>query len=221
MFNKTREETNLNPFSLRAMNNEELMIKRVTIEKKHQSQKAYFSPEGDRKSVKLSSDYYSKIEFQLNQLFSTIFKPLAKFTTAGVKLIVNVRENGDFDLDNLEVHFHVGIPEYKNAEEALRTPLKTFLPFAEYVTRLHSHGHAHRLVSLTTTMRLSAEDVAIVLEDPSIIAPSARKQWFAIGTFIMAKSKTEHNFDMSTECYDGELVWDNYNVAVKQLIRLS
>lgn len=169
--------------------------------------------------VGLSNKYIDKIEVQLTQIYTTTFKHIVAFAQGAVTMHLEINEHGDFNFNEMCIEFHMDIDRLKNAEEALRKPLKKFLPFAEYITEIEARGRGFSLTVLHCKMFLSEEDIEIVLEDPSIVHPRLRKEWFLFGSIFYAKAKEVYSYNVIVPNYQGELVWDNKEITIVHSLR--
>ena len=172
-----------------------------------------------REVAGLSYKYTDKIEEQLTRIYNTTFKDITAFAQTNVTMHLKINEYGDFDSNEICIQFHMDIEKLKNAEEALRKPLKKFLPFAEYITEIDARGHSFNLAALHCTMILSEEDVEIVLENTSIVHPRLKKDWFLMGSVFFAKARETFSYHVIIPSYQGELVWDNKEVTLVHSLR--
>lgn len=174
-----------------------------------------------RESAGISDSYYKLIQTQLTKVHNTIFKDFINFTEEQSALTIKVDEKGNFDLNAIEMVIHIPLAYSNNAELTLRKPLRKFLPFLEHITELEAKGRNHGLTVLHCSMRLSEEDFYIVMEDPTIIHPKAKLEWFSMCSVLFMKAKETYSFEQRIPCFQGELVWDNKNVTIKHTIRKS
>lgn len=205
---------------IQGMREEGLVFRTIKLQYQTKSRAVFINATG-RESLKPSDKYFDTIESQLIHTYNTIFKRFINFAQCQVDLTVAVNEHGAFDYENMKMAMHMDIPSVKTAEEALRRPLKKFLPFLENVTSLEASGIRHELKALHCLLELSEEDFNIILEDPSIIHPKAKLDWLSFGSWLFMKAKETHSFDQRIPCFSGELLWDNKDVTIKHKITRS
>lgn len=168
----------------------------------------------------LSNKYIDKVEEQLTRIYQTAFKNMVIFAQGNVSMHLKINEHGDFNFNEMCMQFHFDIDnKTKNAEGALRKPLKKFLPFAEYITEIEARGRGFLLTVLHCSMVLSEEDIEIVLENPNIVHPRVRKEWFLIASIFYAKAREVFSYNVIVPNYQGELVWDNKEVTIVHSLR--
>ena len=203
---------------IQGMREEGLVFKEITLQYRTKTKNVFINATG-RESMKASENYFSRVEEQLIRTYNIIFKRFINFAQCQVDMTLQVNEHGEFDFENMQMAMHMDIPSSRNAEEALRRPLRNFLPFLENVTYLEATGHKFELKALHCSLELSEEDFAIVLEDPSIIHPKARLDWLSFGSLLFMKAKDSYSFNQKIPCFSGELLWDNKDVTIKHTIK--
>lgn len=203
---------------IQGMREEGLVFRKITMQYQTKSRAVFVNANG-RQLLRPSDKYFDTIEAQLIRTYNTIFRRFINFAQCQVDLIISVDEQGTFDLENMQMAMHMDIPPAMNAEEALRRPLRKFLPFLENITSLQASGIRHELKALHCLLELSEEDFNIVLEDPTIIHPKAKLDWLAFGSWLYIKAKETHSFDQKIPCFSGELLLDSKDVTIKHKIK--
>lgn len=202
---------------IQGMREEGLVFQKITLQYQTKSRAVFINATG-RQLMKPSVKYFDNIEAQLIRTYNMIFRRFINFAQCQVDLTISVNEQGAFDFENMEMAMHMDIPAANNAEEALRRPLRNFLPFLENITSLQASGIRYELKALHCLMELSEEDFNIVLEDPTIIHPKAKLDWLSFGSWLYVKAKETHSFDQKIPCFSGELLWDNKDITIKHKI---
>lgn len=204
---------------IQGMREEGIVFREITLQYQTKSRAVFVNATG-RQLMKPSALYFDNIEAQLIRTYNMIFRRFINFAQCQVDLTIGVNEQGAFDFENMKMAMHMDISAAAtNAEEALRRPLRNFLPFLENITSLQASGIRHKLKALHCLMELSEEDFNIVLENPSIIHPKAKLDWLSFGSWLYMKAQETHSFDQRIPCFSGELLWDNKDVTIKHKIK--
>lgn len=208
-----------NPFTslLTNMRTQGIVLTEIVLEYKEKNNRVQGSATG-KESLKISSAFYDQVEAQTMYVYQHIFQPLIEFAKINCDLKIKVNPNGTFDLMNMEIAFHMDLLRGMTAEETLRRPLQKCLPFVEHIEEVEARGYRNHLTAFHSKMELSEEDLQIVLGNPRVVAPVARKQWYSIGSYIYIQAKETFNYHVNIPCFDGMLVWDNKDVTLRYSI---
>lgn len=192
---------------------QQLYLKSYTIEYRSTSKKFFSYPSG-KPFYTLAPSYYENINAQLEKLhsYATMLRKICKYTFF---LEVKFDEKGNLDFEHIQTtitaHF---IKKGLTIPERTVTPLKSLLPFAEYIYEMRLLGREYQLTNCEVKMTLSEEELELVCEDP-LIAPKAQRDWQNIIRKIETKfAKYEHNCDITIPCIDGELYYGDITVGV-------
>ena len=208
---ETTEEKNEEKQNVISMaRSEQILITRLELEYKRKTKTLYVRGTGTEGiPYALTNSYYDMLENQLHNL-KKLITPSVKNLKSNFVMQVDISEQGEFNLDLLNIAIKVDFPKYPAKETVLCTfaePFRVLRPFADYTNSLSVRGHQYRLAVIEGDLTLSLEDFMEVIQVP-VVGPRTEKQWLSFAAKVYKEGKKQYNLNITIPCIDGELVWD-------------